>query len=169
MNGTSGLPLTLDQSVVFGWVDRTITTNGDAMMVPYPVIRGDYWSNIGYWWDFEFWNRSVDREATKPNQFSATPPGSFPKIDLRFDPRTGRANFDGDRTSRRPSWMRASTSEAGRWRRSATSRSSLPDLPWAADWVSYGLYPDGWTRPGREARIRVFARAGPAHRGPDAR
>ena len=26
VNGTSGLPLTLDQSIVFGWVDRTITT-----------------------------------------------------------------------------------------------------------------------------------------------
>ena len=36
VNGTSGLPLTLDQSVVFGWVDRQITTASEAMMVPYP-------------------------------------------------------------------------------------------------------------------------------------
>ena len=65
-------------------------------MVPYPVIRGDYFANIGFWWDFEFWNRSVDREATAPNEFSGTPPGSFPKLDLRFDPQTGLANYDLD-------------------------------------------------------------------------
>ena len=70
VNGTSGLPLTLDQSIVFGWVDRTITTTSEAMMVPYPVIRDDYWANVGFWWDFEFWNKSVDREAARPNQFS---------------------------------------------------------------------------------------------------
>ncbi len=160
VNGTSGLPLSLDQSVVFGWVDRTITTNADAMMVPYPVIRGDYWSNIGYWWDFEFWNRTVDREATQPNQFSGTPPGSFPKIDLRFDPHSGLANFDVD------SYVTQAVADARfhlRGRPLATQRDVtivLPDRPWAADWVSYGLYPDGWTRPGREARIRVFAAPG---------
>jgi hypothetical protein len=35
-----------------------------------------------------------------------------------------------------------------------------PDRPWRADWVSHGLYDDGWTRPGRTARIRVFAKPG---------
>ena len=29
--------------------------------------------------------------------------------------------------------------------------------PWRADWISSGLYDDGWTRPGRAVRIRVFA------------
>ena len=65
-------------------------------MVPYPVIRDDYWANVGFWWDFEFWNKSVDREAARPNQFSRTPHGSFPKLDIRFDPRTGRSNVDVD-------------------------------------------------------------------------
>jgi hypothetical protein len=156
VNGTSGLPLTLDQSVVFGWVDRTITTNSEAVMVPYPVIRGDYWSNIGFWWDFEFWNRSVDREAAAPNQFSGTPPGSFPKVDLRFDPKTGLANFDVD------SYVAQAVADARfhvEGRLLSTQRDVsivFPSRPWRADWVSYGLYPDGWTRPGRTARIRVF-------------
>jgi len=160
VNGTSGLPLTLDQSVVFGWVDRTITTNSEAVMVPYPVIRGDYWSNIGYWWDFEFWNRSVDREAGPPNQFSGTPPGSFPKLDLRFDPRTGRANFDLD------SYVAQAVADARfhvEGRTLATQRDVsivFPNRPWRADWVTYGLYPDGWTQPGKTARIRVFAAPG---------
>jgi hypothetical protein len=156
VNGTSGLPLTLDQSVVFGWVDREITTNSEAVMVPYPVIRADFWSNIGFWWDFEFWNRSVDREAGRPDEFSGTPPGSFPKVDLRFDPHTGRANFDVD------SYVAQAANDARfhvRGRLLTTQRGVsivFPDRPWRADWVSYGLWPDGWTRPRRTARIRVF-------------
>jgi hypothetical protein len=156
VNGTSGLPLTLDQSVVFGWVDREITTNSEAVMVPYPVIRADFWSNIGFWWDLEFWNRSVDREAGRPSQFSGTPPGSFPKIDLRFDPRTGKANFDVD------SYVAQAADDVRfhvKGRLLTTQRGVsivFPDRPWRADWVSYGLWPDGWTRPHRTARIRVF-------------
>lgn len=160
VNGTSGLPLTLDQSIVFGWVDRTITTNSEAVMVPYPLIRGDYYSNIGFWWDFEFWNKSVDREASAPNQFSGTPPGSFPKVDLRFDPRTGLANFDVD------SYVAQAVADSRfhvEGRLLSTQRDVsivFPVRPWRADWVSYGLYPDGWTRPNRTARIRVFPATG---------
>jgi hypothetical protein len=157
VNGTSGLPMTLDQSVVFGWVDREITPTSEAVMVPYPVIRGDYFANEGFWWDLEFWNRSVDREAARPDQFSVTPPGTFPKTDPQFDPRTGLANFDLD------SYVAQATTDArfhiaGRVLSSQRGVSVVfPYRPWRADWVSYGLYPDGWTRPGQIARFRVFA------------
>jgi len=43
----------------------------------------------------------------------------------------------------------------------------FPDRPWRADWVTRGLYPDGWSRPGRVAHIKVFpdaAQHGPALR-----
>jgi hypothetical protein len=156
VDGTSGLPMTLDQSIVFGWVDREITTGSEAVMVPYPVIRGDYWANIGFWWDLEFWNKSVDREAAHPDQFSGTPPGSFPKIDPHFDPTTGLANFDLD------SYIAQAQNDArfhvaGRFLAAQRGVSiTYPDRPWRADWVSYGLYPDGWTRPGTPARFRVF-------------
>jgi hypothetical protein len=125
-------------------------------MVPYPVIRADFWSNIGFWWDLEFWNRSVDREAGRPSQFSGTPPGSFPKIDLRFDPQTGKSNFDVD------SYVAQAANDVRfhvKGRLLTTERGVsivFPDRPWRADWVSYGLWPDGWTRPHRTARIRVF-------------
>jgi hypothetical protein len=34
------------------------------------------------------------------------------------------------------------------------------DQPWRTDWLSFGLYDDGWTRPGVTARVRVFATPG---------
>jgi hypothetical protein len=157
VNGTAGLPLTLDQSVVFGWVDRTITTNSEAVMVPFPIIRGDYHANNGFWWDLEFWNKSVDREASHPDQFSTTSPGTFPKIDPQFDPRNGRANFDVD------SYVAQAVGDVrfhvkGRFLVTQRDVSIVfPDRPWRADWVTYGLYPDGWTRPNEPARLRVFA------------
>ena len=36
--------------------------------------------------------------------------------------------------------------------------------PWHADWLSFGLYDDGWTKPGVAARVRVFP--APGQRGP---
>ena len=134
-------------------------------MVPYPVIRDDYWANVGFWWDFEFWNKSVDREAAPPNQFSGTPPGSFPKIDIRFDPRTGLV--ERRRRLVRRAGRRATRASTSKGRFLATQRDVsivFPDRPWRADWVTRGLYPDGWTRPGRVAHIKVFPDA--AQRGP---
>jgi hypothetical protein len=157
VNGTSGLPMTLDQSIVFGWVDREITTGSEAVMVPYPVIRGDYWANAAFWWDLEFWNKSVDREAAHPNQFSGTPPGSFPKIDPQFDPKTGFANFDVDSYALVQAANDARFHVVARFLTTQRGVSiTFPDRPWHADWVSYGLYPDGWTRPATPARFRVF-------------
>ena len=33
-------------------------------------------------------------------------------------------------------------------------------MPWRADWLTSGLYDDGWMLPGKAARIRVFAMPG---------
>ena len=56
---TSGRPLTLDQGVVFNWIDRTVSRYGDVTMVRYPVNSSDYWAGVQYWWDVEFWNEST--------------------------------------------------------------------------------------------------------------
>jgi hypothetical protein len=160
VNGTSGLPMTLDQSVVFGWVDRVITPNSETMMIPYPLLRTDYWADVAFWWDLEFWNRSVTREGGTPGVFEGTPRGTFPKLALSFDRRTGRANVDFD------SYVTQAVGDArfhiaGKLfsvQRDATV--VFPERPWRADWITTGLYADGWTAPGRTARIRVFARPG---------
>jgi len=162
VNGTSGRPISLDQGVVFDWVDRTIGTNADVAMVPSPSILADYWASVGFWWDLEFWNESVDRAAYLPGQFLWTP-STFPKALLRFDPRTGRANV-----TVAPYALEADTETRFRLDGHVTSDTRATMLidttkPWRADWLTFGLYDDGWTKPGVPGTIRVFSTPGQTH------
>ena len=75
------------------------------------------------------------------------PPGSFPKLELKFDPRTGRAKIDPD------AFVLQAVGES-RFHMAGTHRITqrgvyldTPERPWRADWVSCGLYDDGWTAP----------------------
>jgi hypothetical protein len=156
VDGTSGRPLTLDQGVVFDWVDRTLGPDADVTMVPFPDQHGDYWAGVGYWWDIEFWNESVKRAAYLPNMFLWTP-STFPKLLVRIDPQTGRVD-----TSPSP-YLLESDKEA-RFRIAGSVVSDMRDTmliraeqPWRAEWTSSGLYDDGWTKPGQIGRIRIFA------------
>lgn len=159
VNGTSGRPITLSQGVVFDWIDRTIGPNADVTMIPYAQIQGDYWATAGFWWDLEFWNRSVTRAAYPGNRFAEIQ-STFPKIDLRFDWATGKA-------SESPSRYVAESDTDSRFRVrgetvSLTRSVRLIDAgdDWRADWVSRGLDDDGFTVPGRVARVRVYPLTG---------
>jgi hypothetical protein len=125
-------------------------------MVPFPTVIGDYWSSVAFWWDVEFWNASVVRSATLRDRFVTTP-RSFPQTELWFDPRTGRANVS---PTRHVAYALADT----RFRIAGRSleeqrglRLTDAERPWRAAWVGTGLWDDGWTRPRRPARFRVFA------------
>ena len=59
VNGTNGLPITLDQGVVFSWIDRNVGPTGRVTVIKYPVGGADWWAGQGYWWDVEFWNESA--------------------------------------------------------------------------------------------------------------
>ena len=126
VNGTSGRPLTLDQGVVFDWVDRTLGTNASVTMVPYPINFADYWASVGWWWDIEFWNKSVDRAAYLPGEFLWTP-STFPKVMLRFDPRTGRRERVADAVRRRRRTRRRASGSPG------TGAAGSPDTRDSAD------------------------------------
>lgn len=159
VNGTSGRPITLSQGIVFDWIDRTLGPNADVTMIPYAQIQGDYWATAGYWWDLEFWNRSVTR-ATYPGNKFAEIQSTFPKLDLRFDPRTGRATVS-------PTRYVAESDLETRFRVRGTTVSLTRDVrlidagrSWQADWISRGLDDDGFTVPGRTATVRVFPLAG---------
>ena len=124
------------------------------VMIPYPVLVGDYWANLGYWWDLEFWNRSVTREAWRPEPVLGHAAGQLPEDGPSVRPRAGQGEH-------RPGLVRRAVAagvEVSHRRpvasaRSAASRSIPPNRPWRADWISAGLYADGWTRPGVRARI----------------
>jgi hypothetical protein len=167
VDGTAGRPLTLQQGGVFDWVDHIVGRHAKVTMVPFPVNPGQYWAGVAYWWDLEFWNRSVVRAAYYPGEYGWTP-STFPQIDLHFDPETGRANVS-------PSPYVVESDQETRFRISGPPASNPEDydtrgslliaaaMPWHADWLTFGLTDDGWTKPGVTARIRVYSYAGQRH------
>jgi hypothetical protein len=158
-DGTSGRPLTVDQSVVFDWLDRKLGTNASVTMIPYPILYGNYWENVAYWWNVEFWNASVRRAAVYEGAFTGTPE-TFPTIALTFDRTTGRANVSPR------GFVVQGVSEtrfqlAGQGLGEDRGAVLLqPDRPWRADWLAFDLYRDGWTIPKVDGTIRIFATPG---------
>jgi hypothetical protein len=163
--GWSGRPLTLQQGGVFDWIDRAIGTRAAVTMLPFPQNPDDYFSSSQYWEDVEFWNKSVDRAAyTAPGVYDTATGNSFPKLYIHFDPQTGLADIS-------PTAYAAQSDRETRFRLRgdilAVSRDSElieAGKKWRADWLSFGLYDDGWTKPGATATIRVFP--APGQRGP---
>lgn len=159
-NGTSGRPITIAQSSFFAWIDKTLGRDANVTMIPYPLLLQDYGSNVGYWWDVEFWNAAVDRDATYAGAYSWTPT-TFPKQTLKFDPTTGVANVSpSDYVVQAVADARfhiAAASTVLNYRGAWLVRAAEP---WRADWVTSGLFEDGWTRPGVVANIKVFAEPG---------
>ena len=156
VNGTNGLPITLDQGVVFNWVDRSVGEEGRVKMFPYPVNSPDYWAGVAYWWDAEFWNESVVAQ----DDFASSEDEDAPWAAI-FDPRNG-AVLHSDQTG----YVVSHGSDV-RFRlagRQVTFERGAylvqPDVPWRAEWMTEHLYGDGWTKPHVPARIRVYAKPG---------
>jgi hypothetical protein len=156
VDGTSGRPITTDQSVVFDWIDRKLGPGEKVTMVPYPFQYGNYWENVAYWWNVEFWNASVKRAALYEGAFTGTPE-TFPTIPLSFDRTSGRANVTSSpyavQAVAETRFHLAGTS-LGEDRGIVLSRT---EQPWRADWLAFDLYRDGWTIPKVVGKIRVFA------------
>jgi hypothetical protein len=159
VDGTSGRPITLDQGVVFDWIDRKVGPGARVTMVPYPILYGNYWENVAYWWNVEFWNASVQRAATYEQAFTGTPE-TFPTAKLTFDRSTGRANVS-------PSVYAAQGIAETRFRLAGAQLGEdrgvaliAADRPWRAAWLAFDLYRDGWTVPKVVGKIRVFAAPG---------
>jgi len=151
VNGTNGLPITLDQGGVFNWIDRNVGPAGRVTMAPYPVNSPQWWAGQAYWWDVEFWNESVVDTWGAPRD---------PWVE-RFDPHTGVAVENG----RTRYLLMHSTDVRFRLagRQVAFDRGAYifePVSPWRAAWLTRGTYADGWTRPHTPAEIVVFAEPG---------
>jgi hypothetical protein len=129
-------------------------------MVPYPVSSA-FFVNQRVWRDYEFWNKSIvrDMQYSGPYVFRFTG-DTFPKIFPRFDLTTGRADVS-------PTRYVIHANQESRFRISGPVRAQMADAmlidagqAWRTDWLSFGLYDDGWTQPGVVARVRVFATPG---------
>jgi hypothetical protein len=153
-------PITNPQTAPYDWVDATVGTGADVAMVQYPVSSA-FLVSQRIWRDYEFWNKSVDRDVQYGGPWFFKYTGdTFPQRKLRFDPRTGLAAAS-------PARYVLQANQETRFRVSGTVQVQQEDTrliiaarPWRADWLTFGLYPDGWTRPGATARIRVFALPG---------
>jgi hypothetical protein len=156
-------PITNPQVDQFAWVDRTVGRNANVTIAPYPV-SSDWFVNFRVWRDYQYWNASIDRNVELPRGVFTFSSFWFPKVGWRFDPATGRADVTLTR------YLLAAQQES-RFRVSGKQIVSNDGLmlidaerPWRTDWLSFGLFDDGWTRRGVTARVRVFAL--PGQRGP---
>jgi hypothetical protein len=163
--GHADRPLTRSEAGILDWVDRTVGTGASVTEAPYPVSTA-YLVNQKVWRDLEFWNKSVRYGVHYPSIYVY---GDaliwFPNNAVTFDPTTGAAS-----KSLSP-YVVQSISES-RFRISGNVQRNDPsgvmlidaDMPWRTDWLTYGLYDDGWMRPPGVARVRVYS--DPRQHGP---
>ncbi len=154
--GWSGRPVTTDVHGTLDWIDTSVGANTSVSIVPYPV-SSDWFVSQRFWRDVEFWNRAVVRDVHFPEPDVYEYTGFwFPKLYPRFDARTGVADVS-------PTRYVVQTDSETRFRISGRTVASLtPALlvdtggAWRLDWVSTGLYDDGWTKPATTAYIRIY-------------
>ncbi len=159
-SGPSGRALAVKQAPQLSWIDAAVE-DGSVAMFAYPFGQEWYPSAVA-WWDVEFWNARVDR-AYRLDGYITYTPNSFPTPNVRVDPRTGL--FVGAGT---PDFIVRTPLDA-RFGPAGTAVAAGPQLelvdlevPLRAQWLTLGLHPDGWTRPEREAVLRVYPPAGVA-------
>ena len=154
----SSREITEAPTVVLDWIDTRRAERRRVAIVPYAGYA--YWGpNALLWWDVEFWNKSVDGVYVIDGTWDYAP---FPHHTMHVDPTTGViADTEDAPPLRRRGSHRRSPSPRGRGEEHATtgSTSSRSSVRTAPQWISTGLDPDGWTRPGRPASIHVFGDA----------
>jgi hypothetical protein len=162
-DGHAVRPLTRSKAGVLDWLDHTVGTDAKVTAVPYAVSTARLVTQK-FWRDLEFWNKSVRYGIHYPPGLYADAVIWFPNNAVTFDPRSGRA-------SRSLTPLVVQSVGETRFRISGTVRLQNTDvmliqaaMPWRTDWLTSGLYGDGWTRPHTTAHIHVFA--APGQRGP---
>jgi hypothetical protein len=155
VDGTNGLPITLDQGVVFSWIDRNVGPTGRVTVFKYPVLGVDWFAGQAYWWDVEFWNESAVRVAADMSR-----PGARHWTTL-FEERTGRARGLPQTQFALVHGTDVRLRLAGTVR--LLDRDALlyeTERPWRATWLTDGIWPDGYTRERTPATISVFPEPG---------
>lgn len=155
--GPSGRPFDAAFARELSWVDATLA-DGTVGMVPYQSA-GEWFRSAITWWDVEFWNARVNRAYMLGPYFTYTPE-TFPREQLSIDAATGAIDAA-------PTDYLVRTLDDARFAPAGLIAAQVPnleaidlDVPLRAQWLTLGLDPDGWTRSGRRAFLRVFPPAG---------
>ena len=158
--GWSGRQVTAPTHGTLDWIDTAVGADAAVTIAPYPV-SSDWFVSQRFWRDVEFWNRSVVRDAHFPGTDVFEYTGFwFPKLYPRFDATTGASDVS-------PTRYVVQTDSETRFRLSGRTRAALAPAvlvdtggTWRLDWLSAGLYDDGWTKPHVRARVRIYPLAG---------
>jgi hypothetical protein len=153
-NGPSGAPIAAPPTESKSWVDRSVPTDAQVGLLAHSVAQ-DWFPSAVTWWNLEFWNARVTRAYIVGGWFYYTP-DPFPRPTLRVDFATGRIEGDA------PDYL-ARTTVDSRFRPVGPTVGVAPDMevvrverPARAAWATRGLAPDGWTRRGIPAVLRVY-------------
>jgi hypothetical protein len=156
--GPDGGSLTADRGEL-NWIDRAVGGQATVGVIPFAYAR-EWWPAAIFWWDVEFWNRSVGRTLVAADRTMTYT--NFPVSVLELDFATGR--FRG--TADAPPYVVFADGDprfllAGKRivRKNGLSLLAVP-RPYRTRWATRGLDLDGWTRPGRPVRISVYAEPG---------
>jgi hypothetical protein len=159
-NDSNSRPVTQSPHGSLDWIDDLLGTGSEVTAIAYPT-SSDWFVSEQRWIDFEFWNKSIVRDAhpAGPDAFDYL--GFwFPKTVLNFDPKTGAVSPSPTR------WALVSDKET-RFGLAGTERAAQADSilvdagsEWRLSWLTIGLYDDGWTKPGETVRMRIFPTPG---------
>jgi hypothetical protein len=136
------------EAVSRDWIDAALPAGASVALAPSPELAREYW------WDTEFWNKTVDRTVTVDRRGAFTP---FAADELSVDPRTGRLRGP------EPAGLLVVDDAAPLVRLAGTTLAAAEPLalvraarPYRAEWLVTGTEPAGWARPGKPVRFRFF-------------
>jgi hypothetical protein len=138
------------------WVDAAVPGGSSVALLPNAQLGPEYW------WDTEFWNKTVERMLDLDGGPRPTP---FPVDRIAVDARTGRIRADDT-----PGLLVLAAGET-RLRLAGTRTVATAGplelvrvpRPYRALWLTRGAEPDGWALPRKPVQIRFFpgGRPGP--------
>ncbi len=142
------------------WIDAAVGSDARVTAIQYPV-SSDWFVNEKAWVDYEYFNKSLVRDArivgADPFDYTGF---WFPKLDLHFDPATGSVAEAPTR------WVATSVSET-RFRLVGVTKFTEQNVElvdvgtsWRLEWLTFGMYDDGWTKPGIPVSVRLYPAPG---------
>ena len=131
------------------WIDRRVPAGASVALVPAPR------DTAAFWWEAELWNKRVDRVLRVNDGPTFSP---FPTSDVRVDYRHG--TLSGPNPSPyvvlSGSEKRFQPVEVRRLWNGPMLKLVQLERPYRLQWATRGITPDGWTRAGKPATIRVY-------------